>query len=73
MADQLVLSEIDTLSYDSNTHVLAIDFHNGDTYQYVAFPCYLYQAFKDADNKDEFFAQHIKEAFHCRKADKLIA
>ena len=73
VADQVVLSEIDALSYDSNTHVLAIDFHNGETYQYVAIPCYLYQAFIDADNKEEFFALHIKEAFHSRKADRLIA
>ncbi|CPR21127.1 KTSC domain-containing protein [Brenneria goodwinii] len=65
-------SRIRSVGYDPETHILEIEFHNKDIYQYIGVPKRIYGKFisESVISKGRFFDGVIKDKFLCRKIKK---
>lgn len=57
-------SVIRKIAYDRKNSTLLITFNNGATYIYSSFPLIMWQNFKNASSKGQYFARHIKGKFN---------
>ena len=60
-------TNISTISYDTETRVLTIEFVKGAEYMYHEVPTDVWEAFKDAPSKGRFFHAHIRDEFISNK------
>lgn len=60
-------SDIRAIGYDQNSATLFVEFHSGDTYQYLNVPKHLHSAFMDAVSKGQFLHQYIKYQYRYQK------
>jgi len=54
-------SDINSVGYDSESHTLEIEFHNGDVYQYFDVPQSTYDALMHASSHGSYFHRYIKD------------
>lgn len=60
--DTVSSSNIMSVGYDSGSETLEIEFKSGAVYQYYNVSEYLYEQFKAAPSKGQFFHMYIKDA-----------
>ena len=64
----VVSSNLASIGYDPDQHVLEVQFLDGGVYQYFAVPTSLYQGLMSAGSHGRYFDQYIKKAgFSYRK------
>lgn len=61
-------SNIATVGYDKETHILEIEFHHGAIYQYVGVPEEVYEELMNSPAKGSFFMNEIKGKFEMVKS-----
>ena len=59
--------KLDNIFYDKTTHLLEVEFAGGEIYEYVAVPHYLSKELMKAASKEEFFEEHIRNAFQSKQ------
>jgi hypothetical protein len=60
-------SDIKSIGYDRESHILEIEFHSGGIYQYFNVPVTIYENFMSASSHGEFFHQNIKDVYQFSK------
>lgn len=61
-------SNITGFRYDSDSHVLTVEFKSGERYNYYDVPERLFEEMKAASSKGQFLAQHIKGTYRYARA-----
>lgn len=56
-------SNIASIGFDENTHILAVQFTNGRTYRYAGVPNGEFQNLLNATSVGSYFAANIKNIF----------
>lgn len=56
-------SNLRTVGYDSDTHILEIEFHHGGVYQYFDVPEDIFQGLLSASSKGKYHHRFIKKAY----------
>jgi hypothetical protein len=60
-------SDIKSIGYDRESHILEIEFHSGGIYQYFNVPVVVYENLMSASSHGEFFHQNIKDVYQFSK------
>lgn len=61
-------SNLASVGYDPDRHVLEVGFHNGTVYQYFAVPHSVYDGLMRAGSHGRYFDAFVKKAgFQCRR------
>jgi hypothetical protein len=61
-------SNIAGFDYDSDRHVLIVEFKTGGRYNYYDVPENVFQGMKAAPSKGQFLAQNVKNVFRYARA-----
>lgn len=61
-------SNIARFAYDEPTHVLKVEFKNGNLYNYFDVPESLFDAMRHAPSKGQYLAQQIKGRYRYARA-----
>jgi hypothetical protein len=56
-------SNIAGFGYDSDSHVLTVEFNHGGRYNYYDVPEHVFQQMKSAGSKGQFLAQNIRNVY----------
>ena len=67
---QLESSVITSAAYRVGARQLYLQFHKGDIYRYLECPRSVYKALLAAESKGRYFAQHIRNGFHCQRVHR---
>lgn len=62
---EVVSSNIDAIGYENN--MLVVRFIGGGIYMYSGVSAELFESFKAAESKGQFFRENIKNNFTCSK------
>lgn len=60
-------SNLASVGYDENSHILEIEFHNGGIYQYYAVPIRIHNELMNAESHGKYFAANIRTVYEYRK------
>lgn len=60
-------STLNSVGYDSNQHVLEIEFQNGNLYQYFDVPVYIYENLLSSESPGKYFSTEIKGTYRYSK------
>jgi KTSC domain len=58
------------VAYRAGTEELYLRFQEGNVYCYFACPRSVYEALLAAESKGRYFAQHIRNGFHCERVHR---
>lgn len=58
------------VAYRAGAEQLYLRFHEGNVYCYFACPRSVYKALLAAESKGRYFAQHIRNGFHCERVHR---
>jgi len=58
------------VAYRAGAEQLYLRFHEGHVYCYFACPRSVYKALLAAESKGRYFAQHIRNGFHCERVHR---
>ena len=64
---QVNSSDINSVGYDAEDHILAIEFHSGGFYQYSNVPDSVYRGLTQVSSKGSYFHQFIKNQYSFRR------
>ena len=64
-------SAIVSVGYDEPTHVLEVEFHTGEVFQYLPVPKFLYDELMNSASKGAFFDTRIKQRFIFRQVEDV--
>lgn len=56
-------STVQKILYDDENTILTVDFHSGDSYDYLEVPKYIYYEFINSDSKGKFVHQKLKGVY----------
>lgn len=56
-----------SVSYDSGSRMLEVEFHTGRIYQYSGVPESVYQGLMRAASKGSYFHDHIRDRYPCKQ------
>jgi hypothetical protein len=57
-------------AYRADARQLYLRFHEGNIYRYFECPRSVYKALLAAESKGRYFAQHIRNEFHCERVHR---
>jgi hypothetical protein len=60
-------SNLRSVGYDMDSHVLEIEFHNGGIYQYFGVPLSVYDALMSAASHGKYFHRNIRNRYSYAK------
>jgi hypothetical protein len=63
-------SVFNAVAYRAGAQQLYLRFHEGNVYCYFACPRSVYKALLRAESKGRYFAQHIRNGFHCERVNR---
>jgi len=58
-------SAVNWVDYDEKTHVMHINFHQGDTYPFCGVPLSIYEGLINATSSGKFYNDYIKDRYNC--------
>lgn len=59
-------SSLRSVGYDPETQTLEVEFQQGEIYQYLGVPEFLYRGLALARSKGKFFNRNVVDRFPCR-------
>lgn len=62
---EVVSSNIAAIGYENN--ILVVRFTNGGVYMYNGVPTEMFEQFKNAQSKGQFFRENIRNTYTCSK------
>jgi hypothetical protein len=65
--EPLQSSSLRSVGYDPDTQTLEVEFQQGEIYQYMGVPEFLYRGLVLASSKGKFFNRNVVDRFPCRE------
>lgn len=65
----VISSNIESVGYDVDRHILEVEFKGGGIYQYLNVPGHEYESLMSAPSLGSYLSNHIKDRYICNKVN----